>query len=875
MGNNRLLRKSLFLLLLGFGVFFVFAGRSFAAGTCTAVLTWDKGSINKGESATESWQITGADSASGGCVDGGDINSFVSSLSFGPQSFTFKNIQKTLACTVTGYVNGAAACSASDTVIVNTTPPPAPPSSGGERCWFDEPGKTGYGFADQDPNYSVSINADICGPVQTDKKDQIGYCAGDLHWTSLNGPAWNAPALSDADYTATFNGGSFHNKSVKLSDGVRLTRSELLQNNTYSISIKKKDGTPAASCSVTLGASYYGAPGTGTPQMSVQPGVFPNPGDYTISTSKGSVNASFKYAPQIPGVISPIISGYIMPVGPPWLSGNGLGTFLGQFQKAIYYVIGHEPGAYGAWDLSDPFNPGTPSLRFLATNNGGYGPIQHLWPHASHGIGASVAENEDGGARMLDKNGLAEFYGNSVVCGSDPVYGYPLICHQTYQNGPTSISVQSFNNAQASFGQQIEDSSAMAPLVSYATPDGSFFGYAGEGSKVVIFDMTDLTGDANPPYMKPVGQISWAASDLNITNIPDRDTQFLIATIGSVGTGGANAYAPSYRVGEINPSTGKLKRQKTISFQFTGVPISSGANGKTTPDYYVYPDSSLRSVTISNTTYILVVEKSQGFTSTNFGIPGITDLTIGVYKFNPTDMSVSRKGSILAKSAGGDVFGRSGYFTVVTSDSNSAYPFIAVPRVKKTNSYITEDGVDFYSLKDVINSGGDLTPQPSLSLPAVTTWPVPVGSVVVNNWPFNGFLKTEGNKVNLYAYRNAFSYNGKADTTNGISMVIADYTGGPASLANGIYWGNPTIRVDKIDATSLTTTYSPPGGVTPPGGGGDTGGGGTPPTIGSGACYAKYPNDTQLRTLCEQIEALKRQVCALSPNLSICSSLQN
>lgn len=68
-------------------------------------------------------------------------------------------------------------------------------------------------------------------------------------------------------------------------------------------------------------------------------------------------------------------------------------------------------------------------------------------------------------------------------------------------------------------------------------------------------------------------------------------------------------------------------------------------------------------------------------------------------------------------------------------------------------------------------------------------------------------------------------------------------------------------------ATPAPPSNNPPGGGTPPAGG-------TPPTLGSGTCYAQYPDNIQLRSLCEQIEALKKQVCAAKPTLSVCSGLK-
>lgn len=123
------------------------------AGTCSAFLNWSTSTVNQGAAATETWAIvfdpnvTGSKSASGRCFDQSGMDRSVTGLSFGPQSFTFNNIQSNLTCYVTGYIDEVESCtSGPQTVNVMSTPtttpaptsttptPPTPPVSSGGSC---------------------------------------------------------------------------------------------------------------------------------------------------------------------------------------------------------------------------------------------------------------------------------------------------------------------------------------------------------------------------------------------------------------------------------------------------------------------------------------------------------------------------------------------------------------------------------------------------------------------------------------------------------------------------------------------------------------------------------------------------------------------
>ncbi len=123
-------------LLLAGGILSQHAAR--AAQSCTATLTWNRPSINKGDSATETWTVTGAAAAAGTCIDGLSLNS-THPVSFGPQSYTFTNVQSSITCNVVGVTNDGSTCtSGQQTVTVNS---PTNPSTGSCNLF---PRATGY-----------------------------------------------------------------------------------------------------------------------------------------------------------------------------------------------------------------------------------------------------------------------------------------------------------------------------------------------------------------------------------------------------------------------------------------------------------------------------------------------------------------------------------------------------------------------------------------------------------------------------------------------------------------------------------------------------------------------------------------------------------
>ncbi len=82
---------------------------------CHASISWSPSVVNSGQAATESWTVTGADSATGYCTG---IDQAEHGIGLGPQSYTFYPTQ-TMTCTVKAFKGGQLCDSASATVTVN------------------------------------------------------------------------------------------------------------------------------------------------------------------------------------------------------------------------------------------------------------------------------------------------------------------------------------------------------------------------------------------------------------------------------------------------------------------------------------------------------------------------------------------------------------------------------------------------------------------------------------------------------------------------------------------------------------------------------------------------------------------------------------
>ena len=153
--------------------------------------------------------------------------------------------------------------------------------------------------------------------------------------------------------------------------------------------------------------------------------------------------------------------------------------------------------------------------------------------------------------------------------------GYPLL-GPIYQegdlsHGPTGFSVQQLSGNTPLFGIQLDRNyidEPNGPLAVFAAEEGTFFGYVALRDKVNVLDLSgndDNWGSVDPPYMKPSGSIAWPnVTDIHVTNIPGRHTQFLVAKSGQ------GTQKPVWRIAELNAASGRVLKQKTVTFNASG-----------------------------------------------------------------------------------------------------------------------------------------------------------------------------------------------------------------------------------------------------------------------------------------------------------------
>src|SRR3989344_4501093 len=100
--------------------------------SCTASISFDKTSVAYNGSATETWQVNGADI---GQVYG-DCGAGATPISAGPKSYTINNLTQTTTCRVYGKISGQEKCTASATITVGARP------AGGGGGGFDPENST-------------------------------------------------------------------------------------------------------------------------------------------------------------------------------------------------------------------------------------------------------------------------------------------------------------------------------------------------------------------------------------------------------------------------------------------------------------------------------------------------------------------------------------------------------------------------------------------------------------------------------------------------------------------------------------------------------------------------------------------------------------
>jgi len=466
--------------------------------------------------------------------------------------------------------------------------------------------------------------------------------------------------------------------------------------------------------------------------------------------------------------------------------------------------------------------------------------------------GYVAAENDEGEVRMMHGLGVTGGYYCETVTG-------PCVIHTT---GAHVLSWDAVGGGMVA--QQIDEEyrsifDATSQAVD-ATADGKFFLFKGRsaasslgligGSQTILkFDLSEPTGSIKEPFIQSSGSLTWSGVyELKVIEVPSYKNHFLMG----IGSGSTD----TIRFAEISSSDGTTVKQRTFNLGTRIVP------------------GTLSYTTLNGKTYIIARDNPG---TTNAALTSM-EQKVSFYEFNRSTLNLVKVGSMTLKNTpfgiisvklAKDITG--GASPILMVDVPIAGIPIVVPDNGPTLGTASDEELRFYSLKNRLTS--NTSPDPDFVIPAIKeNWPVEVDEIVTGQSPAQVLLKKEGAKTNLYLYRNAFLYKGErtfydapfewTESTEPVTPHEA-YGGGWSQSRRGV----GTLRVDKIDVTSLvsgasvpTTPGISPGG-TPPGGGG----------IGTGGeCATQYPNNTSLRSLCEQIESLKAQVCKLSPTLSFC-----
>jgi hypothetical protein len=553
---------------------------------------------------------------------------------------------------------------------------------------------------------------------------------------------------------------------------------------------------------------------------------------YQITTSKGSLPAMFKYAPAIQNIK---------------FNTTNLNTYIGNHFKNIFWIANrYGGGPAGRWDISDPWNPKGPDVVGIAQGGSAFAvgsqPSEHqgpfwsgVWPHPP-----SLAFS--GGAFADLANGAARFVFGSGSEGVHP--GGPdqdrLITPALQLEGGEGISIGQLLDPKA------QGYIATGSYVVDATTTGKFF-FIGAGgydpnttgnpkNALQVFDVTNLTGgiDFGDSLIKASSSKSWQnVTELNIIEVPGKKNHILIAR-----TANAATENPKFYIGEIDAATGQIIGNNPP------VTLSVQTNTDTSKNTLVYPGSNIKFANVAGSTYVFMNESFTpgGQLSTIAGT-----LKVAVYKFNPADMSFTRKGDItLPNFPAFNYANRKDIWSVARTDDSSTPPlFMAVSTSQTlTSPQIFVDSVphsilfdfNFYSINNILNSSAPVSitgTKGDIVIPGIPIQrPIALGQIITggveqagtfgNNETYHVFLKKENSRTNLYLYRKSYIFVGVGASDpvmayGEIPITAEQENRDPIISANRLstdFRGVTSLRIDKVDVTAFgNTTSSPP---TPP-----------------------------------------------------------
>jgi hypothetical protein len=547
---------------------------------------------------------------------------------------------------------------------------------------------------------------------------------------------------------------------------------------------------------------------------------------YQITTSKGVLTARFKYAPAIKNIRFGI---------------SNISTYLGNHFKNIMWIANrYGGGPAGRWDISDPWNPKGPDVVGIASGGSAFArgtqPTEHRGPFSSGGWPHPPSLGYGGGTFGELANGAARFVFASGEEGAHP----PQVPEP---RGITPV-LQLEGGSGISIGQLFEDKWEDLFSGTYAvdaTSTGKFFFFGGGGHggytgsdntlSMKIFDVGNLTGsfDYGDTGLKPISSQSWSnLSELKIIEVPGKRNHFLIGRA----TNGIKEN-PKFYIGEIDADTGHiLPNSKQIDLDLQ--------TGDTSKNALVYPGSNIKFGSFGGNTYVFMNENFTALQQSGIA-PGV--LKVAVYKFNPSDLSLTRKGDITLKNFPAfNYANRSDAWDVARTENGTAYPMFTAISTSKTMTYIDSYensntipvlfDFNFYDIKNIINATTPVSIAPAAGdvvIPGTLIQkPMKLGDIVIkgvekNNSSYDSyhvFIKQEAGKNNLYLYRLAnlwdgfgagdpvFAYDEHEETPellNRDPLLVQNY-----NRLSSDFRAITSFRIDKIDVTAFGTVTPPP-----------------------------------------------------------------
>lgn len=751
-----------------------------------------------------------------------------------------------------------------DCTAGGTPPPQNPPPTGGTvgtagpRCYFSNPPQNTYGLT-QNASYNSTINPGVCAAGMTN-------C--DLAWKAVMGtatpPNYASGDLAASDgYSATLSGGGFANQPVALSGTQKLSSYSFAAPTTYTLKVSK-NGASVASCNIIL--NNEPAPPPAPPAYNPSANFFPG-GSYSLNIKGATSTANYNYAPTLPNIT---VSEYAtLPIPYSVYLNYGLRLYAGQFFKNIYFGIASYAVPYGdgRWDISDPMNPKGPDFIPVGQAQGkGQGPLfDGAWGHEMFtNDNSSAAEGPDGSARM------------------HMVFGSVQVGNRT-QSPLVALGWDS-QDSKGYFGQEIDSKYVLADpgqilrngsgdyfdgrasaIMDYSS-SGNFFLYYVAKTNIPILDVTSLSGSTDQPFLTQSASVGWSGvMELQIIRDPATDKHYLIGRTGE-------PTKPTIKIGELNPDSGRVTRTKNQSIVFG----NSFLNGRTCPagcSTSFSPGSNIKSFNVGSKTYVLMPDDFK-YKPGTFGASGQGDFIFGLYRFNPSDITLSKISAITLKNF---TLGAIYNYEVAADINGGAYPVMAMIQVDNSIPQSPQSQVSFYSLKPAFSNSAVTFSDPDFAVPN-TPAPKPVkpGDLVLNLYPFQTFLRNESGSVKMYFYRPAYKHVGERTFFDNPFEVTPGGCG-QILLGGGVNYygcrGDASLRVDQFDLTSIASgapSATPPAGGTPPTGDGNPPPGGppvyVPPPVTDNQCIQKYG------IYCDQITQLLKQICALVPTDSVCQN---